>query len=33
MKILDRIALVLVIIGGLNWGGIGFFGLELVAAM
>ena len=33
MKILDRIALVLVIIGGLNWGSIGFFGLDMVAAL
>ena len=31
MKILDRIALVLVIIGGLNWGSIGLFGFDLVA--
>ena len=28
---LDRIALVLVIIGALNWGLIGLFGLDLVA--
>lgn len=27
----DRIALVLVIIGALNWGAIGLFGLDLVA--
>ena len=33
MKILDRIALVLVIIGGLNWGSIGFFGLDMGAAL
>ena len=29
--ILDRIALILVIIGALNWGLIGLFGLDLVA--
>ena len=29
--VLDRIALVLVIIGALNWGLIGLFGLDLVA--
>ena len=29
--VLDRIALVLVIIGALNWGVIGLFGLDLVA--
>ena len=29
----DRIALVLVIIGALNWGGIGLFGFDLVAAI
>ena len=28
---LDRIALILVIIGALNWGGIGIFGLDTVA--
>ncbi len=28
---LDRIALILVIIGGLNWGSIGIFGFDLVA--
>ena len=32
MKVIDRIALVLVIIGGLNWGSIGIFGLDIVAA-
>ena len=31
MKVLDRIALVLVIIGALNWGSIGLFGFDLVA--
>lgn len=30
MKILDTIALILVIIGGLNWGLIGFFQFNLV---
>ena len=29
--LLDRIALVLVVIGALNWGAIGLFGLDLVA--
>ena len=29
--ILDRIALILVIIGALNWGGIGLFQFDLVA--
>ena len=29
--ILDKIALILVIIGALNWGGIGLFGFDLVA--
>lgn len=28
---LDRIALVLAIIGGLNWGSIGLFGFDIVA--
>ncbi len=28
---IDRIALILVIIGALNWGSIGLFGLDLVA--
>lgn len=31
--ILDKIALVLAIIGGLNWGSIGLFGFDLVAAL
>ena len=30
--IIDKIALVLAIIGGLNWGSIGIFGFDLVAA-
>ena len=29
--VLDRIALILVIIGALNWGAVGLFGLDLVA--
>jgi uncharacterized membrane protein YuzA (DUF378 family) len=31
MKIVDRIALLLVIVGALNWGGIGLFGFDTVA--
>ena len=30
---LDRIAIVLMIIGALNWGLIGFFGFDLVASI
>lgn len=30
---LDIIALVLIIVGGLNWGLVGFFGFDLVAAI
>lgn len=33
MKILTQVALWLLIIGGLNWGLIGFFGFDLVAAL
>ena len=33
MKILDSIALTLVIIGAINWGLIGFFGFNLVSAL
>lgn len=33
MKLVDRIALALLVIGGLNWGLIGLFGLDLVAAL
>ena len=33
MKLLDRIALALTIIGGLNWGSVGIFGLDIVAAL
>ena len=29
--IIDRIALTLLIIGGLNWGSVGLFGFDLVA--
>ena len=31
MKAIDNIVLVLVIIGAINWGSVGFFGLDLVA--
>lgn len=31
MKIVDRIALILTIIGGINWGCIGIFKFDLVA--
>ena len=30
---LDKIALILAIIGGLNWGCIGLFGIDFVAAL
>jgi len=30
MKIFDRIALVLIIIGAINWGSIGIFGFDIV---
>lgn len=33
MKIIDKIALVLIIIGALNWGLIGLFEFDLVAAI
>lgn len=33
MKIIDKIALALVIIGAVNWGLIGFFKFNLVAAI
>ena len=29
MKIIDRIALILVIVGALNWGSVGFFAFDL----
>ena len=31
MKIVDKIALILVIIGALNWGSVGLFGFDCVA--
>lgn len=31
LKIIDRIALILVIIGALNWGSVGFFAFDCVA--
>ena len=31
MKIIDRLALILVIVGALNWGGVGLFGFDCVA--
>ncbi|PRR81262.1 DUF378 domain-containing protein [Clostridium vincentii] len=33
MKILDSIAFILVLIGAINWGLIGFFGFDLVATL
>lgn len=33
MKVIDKIALVLIIIGTLNWGLIGLFGFDLVATL
>lgn len=33
MKTINTIALVLVVVGGLNWGLIGFFNFDLVAAI
>lgn len=33
MKVIDTIALILVIIGAINWGLIGFFGFNLVDAI
>ena len=33
MKIIDKIALILIIIGAINWGLIGFFKFDLVAAI
>ena len=33
MKIIDKIALVLIIIGAINWGLIGIFNFNLVAAI
>jgi len=31
--IMDRIALVLAILGGLNWGIVGIFGFDIIAAL
>lgn len=33
MKVIDKIALVLIIIGALNWGLIGLFNFDLVATI
>jgi uncharacterized membrane protein YuzA (DUF378 family) len=33
MKVLDTIAAILLVIGGLNWGLVGFFDFDLVAAI
>ena len=33
MKIIDKIALILIIVGALNWGLIGLFRFDLVAAI
>ncbi len=33
MAVIDTIALILVIIGGINWGSIGIFGVDFVAAI
>lgn len=33
MKIVYIIALILLVVGGLNWGLVGFFGFDLVAAI
>ncbi len=33
LNVLDWIALILIIIGGLNWGLVGIFGFDLVAAI
>ena len=33
VKIIDKIALVLIIVGAINWGLIGFFKFDLVAAI
>ncbi len=33
MKIIDKIALILIIIGAINWGLIGIFNFNLVAAI
>ena len=31
MKLIDVLAMILIIVGGLNWGFVGFFGVDLVA--
>jgi len=33
LMIMDRIALILVIVGGLNWGSVGIFGFDIIAAL
>ena len=33
MKIIDKVSLILIIIGAINWGLIGFFKFDLVAAI
>ena len=33
MKLIDRIALILVIVGALNWGSVGLFGFDCVAIL
>lgn len=33
MTTIDNVSLILVIIGALNWGSIGLFGLDIVAAL
>jgi len=33
MKMLKTLALILIVIGGLNWGLVGFFNFDLVAAI
>ena len=33
MKLMDRLALAILVIGGLNWGGVGLFGMDMVAAL
>lgn len=31
MKVIDKVALILIVIGALNWGSVGFFGFDCVA--
>jgi uncharacterized membrane protein YuzA (DUF378 family) len=33
MKVIDAIAIVLILIGGLNWGLVGFFDIDIVSAI